>query len=86
MPVNPQKRPGDNLSLVEVPQTAKKFRNELVPTLKDKQLMEKGINRTTSLSAPIMKLEGHESDIFSCEFHPDGELLGKNKIQLENIL
>lgn len=82
MPANTQKRPGDNLSLVAVPQLAKRSRNdELVPTFKDKQLMSKGINRTTNLFAPIMKLEGHESEIFSCEFHPEGELLGKNMIQ-----
>ena len=82
MPANPQKRPADNLSLVSVPQNAKKSRNdELVASFKDKQLMEKGIHRTSKLSSPIMKLEGHESDIFSCEFHPDGEFLGKNKIQ-----
>jgi Prp8 binding protein len=85
MPVNAQKRPGDNLSLVAVQQTAKRSRNdELLPTFKDKQLLEKGVNRTTNLFAPIMKLEGHESEIFSCEFHPEGELLGKKLIPLHN--
>lgn len=79
MPVMPQKRPADNSSLVAVPQNVKRSRNdELVASFKDKQLIEKGINRTTNLSAPILKFEGTESDIFSCEFHPDGEIFGKN--------
>lgn len=76
MPVNPQKRAADNSALVAVPQNAKRSRNdELVLSNKDKQL--KGVKRTSNLFSPIMRLEGHESDIFTCEFHPEGEYLGK---------
>lgn len=67
-----QKRQSD--SLVEV--QSKKSRNELaVYTNKDKQLLEQGIPRKSSLLSPIMLLEGHQGDIFSCEFHPEGEHL-----------
>lgn len=34
-----------------------------------------GVKRTSSLFAPIMLLEGHEGEVFSCEFHPEGEHL-----------
>lgn len=62
-------------ALVVAPE-AKRTRNELVGyTNKDKALMEAGISRTSSLLAPIMLLEGHQGEIFTCEFHPDGELL-----------
>lgn len=87
MPINPQKRPADSQALVAVPQSAKRSRNdELVLSNKDKQLIEKGVRRTSNLFAPIMKLEGHESEIFTCEFHPEGDYLGKNKIQLLNLI
>lgn len=77
-----QKRSADNTSLVAVQQSKRSRNDELVSTFKDKQLLEKQrISRTTNLFSPIMKLEGHESDIYSCEFHPEGELLGKNLIQ-----
>lgn len=78
MPITAQKRPAET-SLVAVPQAAKKTRNDEIQTFRDKQLLEQGIARHSNLFAPIMKLEGHDSDIFSCEFHPDGEYLGKKK-------
>lgn len=34
-----------------------------------------GISRTSNLFAAIMQLEGHQGEIFTCEFHPDGDLL-----------
>lgn len=34
-----------------------------------------GVQRTSSLMAPIMLLEGHQGEIFSCEFHPEGQHL-----------
>lgn len=76
MPTNTNKRPADN-SLVAVPQLAKRTRNDEIQTYKDKQLAEQGIHRVSNLFSPIMKLEGHESDIFTCEFHPDGDYLGE---------
>lgn len=76
-----QKRPADN-SLVAVNQQAKRTRNDEIQTYKDKQLLEQGIQRHSNLFSPIMKLEGHESDIFTCEFHPDGEYLGNDKLSL----
>lgn len=78
MPSIPQKRSADSSAIVAVPQAAKRLRNdELVLSNKDKQLMEKGVTRTSNLFAPIMKLEGHDADIFACEFHPEGEYMGK---------
>lgn len=79
MPMVAQKRPADN-SLVAVPQVAKRTRNDEIQTYKDKQLADIGIHRVSNLFSPIMKLEGHDSDIFTCEFHPDGEYLGKTVI------
>jgi Prp8 binding protein len=85
MPVNPQKRAADSSALIAVPQSAKKSRNdELVLSRNDKQLIEIGVRRTSNLFSPIMKLEGHESDIFTCEFNPDGEYLGKGNFQASN--
>lgn len=80
MPITATKRPADN-SLVAVPQLPKRIRSDEIQTYKDKQLLEKGVHRVSNLFAPIMKLEGHESDIFTCEFHPDGDYLGKNNNQ-----
>lgn len=78
MPITALKRPADT-ALVAVPQTTKRTRNDELQTIKDKQLLEIGVNRVSNLYSPIMKLEGHESEIFSCEFHPEGEFLGKKK-------
>lgn len=77
MPITAQKRPSD-CALVAIPQVVKRTRNDELQTLKDKQLLEIGVSRHSNLYSPIMKLEGHESDIFSCEFHPDGDYLGKH--------
>lgn len=79
MPISALKRPADNNAVAVIPQAAKRTRNDEIQTYKDKQLSEIGIIRNSNLFSPIMKLEGHESDIFTCEFHPDGELLGKLK-------
>ena len=32
------------------------------------------IKRTSELAAPIMRLEGHEGEVFTCKFSPDGDL------------
>jgi Prp8 binding protein len=77
MPATAQKRPAES-ALVAVQQTSKRLRNDelQIVTPKDKQLMELGVSRVSNLDSPIMKLEGHEGEIYSCEFHPDGEILG----------
>lgn len=73
MPVGGQKRASDALVAVE-PKRQKP--GELAAyTIRDKQLLEAGVPRTSSLLAPIMVLDGHQGEIFSAEFHPDGKHL-----------
>lgn len=72
---NLAKRPAD-MALVAVAPNIKRTRNE-VDTIKDQRLMELNVNRTSNLFAPIMKFDGHESEVFTCEFHPDGDFFGK---------
>lgn len=79
-----QKRPADQ-SLVAVQQATKRTRNDDLQTYKDRQLLEAGVPRVSNLYSPIMKLEGHEADIFTCEFHPDGDYLGNTKILMCNF-
>lgn len=67
-----QKRPAESLSLVATQKSAKRNRNDELEHYKDRQLMELGVKRTSSLFSPIMQLTGHKGEIFSCEFHPDG--------------
>lgn len=33
-----------------------------------------GPKRTSSLQAPIIRLEGHKGELFTCKFNPDGDL------------
>ncbi|XP_061389749.1 U5 small nuclear ribonucleoprotein 40 kDa protein [Musca vetustissima] len=67
------KRPGSSLVLAQEP---KKTKSDLVAyTNRDKALMEAGVRRTSNLQAPIMLLEGHQGEIFTTEFHPEGEML-----------
>uniref|UniRef100_A0A182VUY4 U5 small nuclear ribonucleoprotein 40 kDa protein n=1 Tax=Anopheles minimus TaxID=112268 RepID=A0A182VUY4_9DIPT len=67
------KRPSDALVPVANP---KKSRTDIVAyTAKDKQLLEQNVERTSGLLGPIMLLEGHGGEIFSTEFHPEGEHL-----------
>lgn len=42
---------------------------------KDDLNLLQGVKRTSNLFSPIMLLEGHEGEVFSCEFHPEGEHL-----------
>lgn len=86
MPVNTQKRAADS-ALVAVPQAAKRLRNDelQIQTPQHKQLMELGVQRVSNLHSPIMKLEGHEGEIFTCEFHPDGEVLGEFQKQYQSL-
>lgn len=78
MPISAQKRAADS-ALVAVPQATKRLRNDelQLSTPQNRQLMELGVQRVSNLHSPIMKLEGHEGEIYTCEFHPDGEILGE---------
>ncbi|GAB1599403.1 U5 small nuclear ribonucleoprotein 40 kDa protein-like [Argonauta hians] len=54
----------------------KRPRNEIVPIhKKNLSVVQSGIPRTSSLEAPIMLLTGHEGDIFTGKFSPDGRYL-----------
>ncbi|XP_014785310.1 U5 small nuclear ribonucleoprotein 40 kDa protein [Octopus bimaculoides] len=54
----------------------KKPRNEIVPIhRKNLSVVQSGIPRTSNLEAPIMLLTGHEGDIFTGKFSPDGRFL-----------
>ena len=77
------KRGADNDQLVEVPQPSKKIRNE-IENYRDKQLASAGVERMSNLFAPIMQLQGHKGDIFSCDFHPDGDYLGTNFYEVKH--
>ena len=37
-----------------------------------------GPPRLSGLEAPIMMLTGHEGDIFTCKFSPDGQMLASS--------
>jgi len=39
------------------------------------QLIAAGVPRTSSLMAPIVLLEGHQAEIYSCKFDPSGKIL-----------
>lgn len=66
------KRHGEDMALVL---TEKRPRNELVSLEGDNSKQVASIKRTSNLAAPIMLLTGHESEISSCKFHPNGETL-----------
>lgn len=67
------KRPSNAVAIQET----KKSRSELVGhTNKDKALLDAyNVSRTSGLFSPIMVLEGHGGEVFTCEFHPDGDIL-----------
>ncbi|XP_002739808.1 U5 small nuclear ribonucleoprotein 40 kDa protein-like [Saccoglossus kowalevskii] len=73
MPIMEPKRKADDVALVPV----KKSRTDIVavPGSRQQSLVEAGPPRTSSLLAPIMLLTGHEGEIFSCKFSPDGNTL-----------
>ncbi|XP_041361654.1 U5 small nuclear ribonucleoprotein 40 kDa protein-like [Gigantopelta aegis] len=56
----PNKKPRTEIALATNGQTA---------------VMETGPPRTSSLNAPIMLLTGHEGDIFTSKFSPDGQII-----------
>lgn len=55
---------------------AKRSRNELVATKpQDGSVLQSGPPRTSNMDAPIMLLTGHEGEIYSAKFHPEGQFL-----------
>jgi Prp8 binding protein len=69
------KRRGDDSSLVPA---SKKARNEVANSNKNKTALQAAPARTSNLFAPIMLLEGHEGEIFTTEFHPEGQYLASS--------
>ena len=67
------KRKADSMALVVQP---KKPRHELIARNATKSsLVASGPPRTSGLAAPIMQLSGHQADVTSGRFHPDGDCL-----------
>ncbi|KAF7286829.1 U5 small nuclear ribonucleoprotein 40 kDa protein [Rhynchophorus ferrugineus] len=66
------KRKAEDSALVPV---QKKSKNELATTSKNKQVsqLQPAPARTSNLFAPIMVCEGHEGEIFTVDFHPEGQ-------------
>ncbi|KAL5013561.1 hypothetical protein ScPMuIL_007831 [Solemya velum] len=55
---------------------AKRSRNEIISIGdNDNALVDSGPPRFSNLDAPIMLLTGHEGEIFSAKFSPDGQLI-----------
>ncbi|KAJ3646375.1 hypothetical protein Zmor_023965 [Zophobas morio] len=69
------KRRAEESALVPV---IKKARNEVATSNKNKSVLQAAPARTSNLFAPIMLLEGHEGEIFSVEFHPEGQYLASS--------
>ncbi|XP_032667423.1 U5 small nuclear ribonucleoprotein 40 kDa protein [Odontomachus brunneus] len=75
MPVLDKRKGDDILSLLPA---SKRTRQEVVFSSRERAILESGVNgtpRTSNLTAVVMLLEGHVGDIFSLEFHPDGQFL-----------
>ncbi|XP_068085480.1 U5 small nuclear ribonucleoprotein 40 kDa protein [Anabrus simplex] len=68
------KRKAEDLAVVAV---GKRPRNEIVQS-KGTSMVPSDIPRTSSLLAPIMLLEGHQGEVFTCEFHPEGQYLASS--------
>lgn len=68
------KRKAEESALVAAP---KKTRTE-VATTRNKSVLQAAPARTSNLFAPIMALEGHEGEIFTVEFHPEGGYLASS--------
>ncbi|KAI4456008.1 u5 small nuclear ribonucleoprotein 40 kda protein [Holotrichia oblita] len=69
------KRKADESALVPV---TKKSKNEIAVSSNKKALVQSDVQRTSNLFSPIMLLEGHEGDIFTLEFHPEGQYLASS--------
>ncbi|XP_033727268.1 U5 small nuclear ribonucleoprotein 40 kDa protein-like [Pecten maximus] len=60
---------------------SKKPRNDMIVDLTHQEsnaLLQTGPPRVSNLEAPIMLLTGHEGDIFTTKFSPDGQLLASS--------
>lgn len=67
-----EKRKADELSLV----AAKRTRHEIsVVGTRERAVVTSTVPRTSNLYAPIMLLEGHQGEIFTSKFHPEGKHL-----------
>ncbi|XP_059057733.1 U5 small nuclear ribonucleoprotein 40 kDa protein [Achroia grisella] len=72
MPEIEAKRKADDYSVVP----AKRTRHEIsVVGTREKAVVTSAVPRTSNLYAPIMLLEGHQGEIFSAKFHPEGKHL-----------
>ncbi|KAJ8945711.1 hypothetical protein NQ314_009073 [Rhamnusium bicolor] len=69
------KRKADDSALVPV---NKKSKNEVAVKNKNNSVIQAAPARTSNLFAPIMLLEGHEGEIFTVEFHPEGQYLASS--------
>ncbi|CAH0563391.1 unnamed protein product [Brassicogethes aeneus] len=69
------KRRADDQALVPV---TKKSRNEVAVSNKNKSVLQAAPARTSNLFAPIMQLEGHEGEVFTVKFHPEGQYLASS--------
>ena len=63
------KRPGE-LAVVPV---SKRARTEVANVNKGTSIVQNDISRTSNLMAPTMLLEGQQGEIFTVEFHPEGQ-------------
>ncbi|XP_063829235.1 U5 small nuclear ribonucleoprotein 40 kDa protein [Ostrinia nubilalis] len=67
-----EKRKAEDFSLVP----SKRTRHEIsVVGTREKAVVTSAVPRTSSLYAPIMLLEGHQGEIFTAKFHPEGKHL-----------
>ncbi|KAG5876123.1 hypothetical protein JTB14_036163 [Gonioctena quinquepunctata] len=68
------KRKADESALVP----HKRSRNEVAIKNKNTSLLQAAPARTSNLFTPIMQLEGHEGEIFTVDFHPEGQYLASS--------
>ena len=69
------KRPHEGHEFGAIVPAQKRSREVALLTNVNKQLVQTGPARSSTLLAPTMLLTGHEADIFSAKFHPNGEIL-----------
>ncbi|XP_011340428.1 U5 small nuclear ribonucleoprotein 40 kDa protein isoform X2 [Ooceraea biroi] len=72
MPILDKRKGDDILALVPA---SKRTKTEVVFSSREKAVVQSDPPRTSSLMSMIMLLEGHQGDIFSLEFHPEGQYL-----------